>query len=69
MATLDGAEYEATYAYDGGTKTVKGTTDSARAVRLAPPVDAPVVLQPVPHTGNRGVDVQEVRRQGAPSPL
>ncbi|WP_417119283.1 VaFE repeat-containing surface-anchored protein [Olsenella phocaeensis] len=31
-ATLDGAEYEATYAYDGGTKTVKGTTEGARIV-------------------------------------
>ena len=31
-ATLDGAEYKATYAYDGGTRTVKGTTEGARIV-------------------------------------
>lgn len=31
-ATLDGAEYEATYAYDGGTRTVKGVTEGARIV-------------------------------------
>lgn len=31
-ATLDGAEYEATYAYDGGAKTVKGTTEGSRIV-------------------------------------
>lgn len=31
-ATLDGAEYEATYAYDSGTKTVRGTTEGARIV-------------------------------------
>lgn len=43
--------------------------DGARAVHLAPPVDAPVILQAVPHPGNRGVDVQEVGRQGASAPL
>ena len=35
---------------------------SARAVRLVPPVDAPVVLETIPHPGDRGVDVQEVGR-------
>lgn len=42
---------------------------SARAVHLAPPVDAPVVLEAIPHPGDRGVDVQEVNCQDASIPL
>lgn len=35
-ASLDGAEYEATYAYDGGTRTVKGTTEGAPGMAALP---------------------------------
>ncbi len=44
-ATLDGAEYEATYAYDGGTKTARGTTGGARIVFEGTPLGAVTVRE------------------------
>ena len=42
---------------------------AARAVHLAPPVDAPMVLEAFPYPGDRDIDVQEIGCQGASAPL